>query len=350
MCDNPAELMIFAPMNIRKNVSLLPFNTFGIPARAAHFTAVHDVGELRAALQSGIQPVFVLGGGSNVLFTRDPEGLVLKNSIRGIEVLRRFKNKVWVRIGGGEVWHDFVLWAVQNQFGGAENLSLIPGTVGAAPVQNIGAYGVELKDLFVRLEAMELATGKIRHFNRNECRFGYRDSIFKREGKGKYCITAVTLSLTAREHRIHLAYGDIRKTLESNGIHSPTIADVSRAVIRIRSSKLPDPAKIGNCGSFFKNPETDRAVLDRIRLTHPQAPHFDLPDGRVKIPAGWLIEQCGWKGKRVGNTGCYEKQALVLVNHGGATGAEVKKLAFDIIGSVEQTFGIRLEPEVNILE
>lgn len=335
-------------MKIQENVSLLPFNTFGIPVYATHFAEINNVNELCAALRSNIRPVLVLGGGSNMLFTRNPEGLVLKNSIRGIEVVRRFKNRVWVNIGGGEVWHDFVLWAVQKGFGGVENLSLIPGTVGAAPVQNIGAYGVELKDVFVGLQAVELGTGRLRHFSRKDSRFGYRDSFFKKEGKGKFCITSVTLSLTTNIHRINVSYGDIRKTLETNGIMQPNIADVSRAVVQIRSSKLPDPAKTGNCGSFFKNPETDRAVLEHIRRTHPQVPHYDLPGGRVKIPAGWLIEQCGWKGKRVGNTGCYEKQALVLVNYGGATGEEVKNLAYAIIDSVETTFGLRLEPEVNI--
>ena len=335
-------------MKIQENVSLLPYNTFGIPAKAGSFIEIFTVSQLREALQMNIRPVFVLGSGSNVLFTHDPEGMVLKNSIRGIDIVRRFKNKIRVEIGGGEVWHDFVLWAVQNGYGGVENLSLIPGTAGAAPVQNIGAYGVELKDVFIGLRAMELATGNMRYFSRADCQFGYRNSFFKKAGKGKYCITSVILSLTTIKHRINISYGDIRKTLEAEGIARPTIADVSRAVINIRSSKLPDPSKIGNCGSFFKNPETERSILERILQTHPQAPHFDLPDGRVKIPAGWLIEQCGWKGKRVGNTGCYEKQALVLVNHGGATGAEVKKLAFEIIDSVEKKFGVRLEPEVNI--
>jgi UDP-N-acetylmuramate dehydrogenase len=218
-------------------------------------------------------------------------------------------------------------------------------------VQNIGAYGVEMKDVFVELQAVELdgRSGAEVTFNNAACRFGYRDSVFKHAEKGKYFITSVTLALTRNEHRLNISYGDILKTLEVNGIENPTIADVSRAVIQIRSSKLPDPAKIGNCGSFFKNPETARFVLEKIQETHPQVVFYDLPDGRVKIPAGWLIEQCGWKGKRVGNTGCYEKQALVLVNYGGATGAEVKKLAYDIIDSVEKTFGIRLEPEVNII-
>ena len=329
--------------------SLLPFNTFGIEARTAHFTEVHSVDELREALRRTEPRVLILGGGSNVLFTQDWPGTVIRNAIRGIEVVRRFKNRVWVRVGGGENWHGFVQWAVGQNFGGVENLSLIPGSVGAAPVQNIGAYGVELKDVFVGLEAVELSTGRLRYFSRPACRFGYRDSVFKQAEKGRYCITSVTLSLSTGRHRIHTGYGDISKTLADMGVTQADIADVSAAVIRIRSSKLPDPARIGNCGSFFKNPEVPRAIYEKIRQTRPAAPHYDLPDGRVKIPAGWLIEQCGWKGKRVGNTGCHDKQALVLVNHGGATGAEVVALAHAIIESVEKTFGVRLEPEVNIL-
>ncbi|MFN0176641.1 MAG: UDP-N-acetylmuramate dehydrogenase [Saprospiraceae bacterium] len=335
-------------MKILQNVPLLPYNTFGLDVKARHFAECSSVDDLREALRTGIQPVFLLGGGSNVLITQDVQGLVLKNNLRGINVIREFKNKVWVEVGGGEVWHEFVLWAVAQGYGGVENLSLIPGTVGAAPIQNIGAYGVELKDVFVRLEALELASGKLKTFNHSACGFGYRDSVFKREEKGKWCITSVVFSLRKSPHKLNTSYGDISKTLETNGISTPSIADISRSVVQIRTSKLPDPAKIGNCGSFFKNPETDRSVLERILATHPQAPHFPLPDGRVKIPAGWLIEQCGWKGKRVGNTGCYERQALVLVNYGGATGAEVKNLANAIIESVEKAFGVRLEAEVNI--
>jgi len=334
---------------IQQNTPLLPYNTFGVAARAAHFTEVFSVRELQSALQSGIEPVMILGSGSNMLFTQDVPGLVIKNAIGGMELVRSSSNTVFVKVGGGVVWHDFVCWAVENGYGGIENLSLIPGTVGAAPVQNIGAYGVELKDVFVELQAVELANRQQQVFNHADCRFGYRDSVFKHENKGKFCITSVTFALTQQEHHLQLSYGDIQKTLESNSVTQPTIADISRAVIQIRSSKLPDPAVIGNCGSFFKNPETDRAVLEKIRLSHPQVVSYILPDGRVKIPAGWLIEQCGWKGKRVGNTGCYEKQALVLVNYGGATGAEVKNLAYAIIDSVEKTFGIRLEPEVNIV-
>ena len=335
---------------MQQHVSLLPYNTFGLPVTAERFYAFRSVEDLRQALRQTPPPYLVLGGGSNLLFTRDPQATVLKNEIGGMEVLRTFKNKVWVKVGGGVVWHDFVLWAVAQGFGGVENLSLIPGTVGAAPVQNIGAYGVELKDVLLRLEALELSSGMIWNFDNAACRFGYRDSIFKREAKGRYCIVSVTFSLTIAQHRLALSYGDIQRTLAEQGAPNPPgIADISRAVVAIRSSKLPDPAKIGNCGSFFKNPETERAVWERIRQTYPQAPAYELPDGRVKIPAGWLIEQCGWKGKRVGNTGSYEKQALVLVNYGGATGEEVKNLAHAIIASVQEKFGVALEPEVNIL-
>jgi UDP-N-acetylmuramate dehydrogenase len=334
---------------IARNYPLLELNTFGLTAYAEHFADVRSVADLQQALQTGIRPLLLLGGGSNLLLTRDLEGLVLKISIPGIEVVEESPETVTVRVGAGENWHQFVLWAVGQGYGGVENLSLIPGTVGAAPVQNIGAYGVELKDVFVELEAVELSSGTLRRFSREACRFGYRDSIFKGPEKGRYCICSVTFRLQKPPHQLNVSYGDIRKTLETNGIQQPGIADVSRAVVHIRSSKLPDPAQIGNCGSFFKNPETSAEVLARIQEKHPEAPHYPLPDGRVKIPAGWLIEQCGWKGKRVGNTGCYAKQALVLVNHGGATGQEVKTLAYDIIASVEQRFGIRLEPEVNIL-
>jgi len=338
-------------MTVCQHHSLLPYNTFGLDVKAAHFVEVQTVEELRTVLQSKPHPLLVLGGGSNVLFTQDVDGWIVKNNIRGIQVVRQYQNKVWVKVGAGERWHDFVLWAVAQGYGGVENLSLIPGTVGAAPIQNIGAYGVEVKDLFLSLEALDLKEGKapLKRYNRQQCQFGYRDSIFKREAKGRFCITSVTFSLTRNTHRLNTSYGDIQRTLAEMGITAPTISDVSRAVIQIRSSKLPDPAQIGNCGSFFKNPETDRAILARIQAIHPQAPHYDLPDGRVKIPAGWLIEQCGWKGKRVGNTGCYAKQALVLVNYGGATGAEVRDLAYAIIDSVDKTFGLRLEPEVNIV-
>ncbi len=334
---------------MEKNKELLPYNTFGLSAKAAHFEVVDSLKSARAALDLQIKPVRILGGGSNILFAHDVAGLLLKNEIKGIEVVRQWPNRVHVRVGGGENWHQFVCWAVENGYGGIENMSLIPGTVGAAPIQNIGAYGVEMKDVFVRLQTLDLQTGKVRSFSHAECQFGYRDSVFKRTAKDKYLITEVVLSLSVSEHRINTTYGDISKTLAEHGIQGvPTIAEVSRAVIAIRSSKLPDPQVIGNCGSFFKNPEVAAEVLQKIRATHPNAPGYDLPDGRVKLPAGWLIEQCGWKGKRVGNTGSYDKQALVLVNHGGATGAEVRQLAHDIIASVKEQFGVLLEAEVNI--
>lgn len=337
------------PVNIQNNVSLLPYNTFGIDVRAAHFTTVHSEAEMREALQSGIHPVLVIGGGSNLLFTRDVAGLVIKNDISYIKLERNFTKRAWIDVGGGVQWHTLVTWAVENNLGGLENMSLIPGTVGAAPVQNIGAYGVELKDVFVSLKAMETTTGRIRTFSLKECGFGYRDSVFKRELKGKYIIVSVRVSLTRPRHKLNLSYGDISRTLVTMGIDHPGIADVSRAVCQIRRSRLPDPAEIGNCGSFFKNPETDLAVLLKIRRSHPEVPSYPLPDNRVKIPAGWLIEQCGWKGKRVGNTGSYTRQALVLVNYGGATGEEVKNLSDHIIQSVQQKFGITLEREVNIV-
>lgn len=336
-------------MTIQQNVSLKPFNTFGLDVKATRFAEINSIASLQACIKSGIKPILILGGGSNMLLTGDQQSFVLKNNLTGINIIKSFRNKVWVEAGGGENWHQFVLWAVQNGLGGVENLSLIPGTVGASPIQNIGAYGVELKDVFVRLKAVSLESGKTKTFRRHDCRFGYRDSVFKQEERGKWCITSVVFSLTRHQHRLNTSYGDIQKTLESNGVEKPGIADISRAVIQIRSSKLPDPAKIGNCGSFFKNPETSPMVLQTILATHPQAPHYPLQNGQVKIPAGWLIEQCGWKGKRVGNTGCYEKQALVLVNYGGATGQEVKNLAYAIIESVHQKFGIELEPEVNLL-
>ncbi len=331
------------------NVSLRPYNTFGVEATAAAFVEVASVDELRAALRQATRPVLVLGGGSNILFTQDWAGTVVRNCIRGIEVVRRFPHRLWVRVGGGEVWHDLVLWAVGQGLGGIENLSLIPGSVGAAPVQNIGAYGVELKDVFVSLEAVELATGRLCRFTRPKCRFGYRDSIFKQHERGRWCITAVTLSLTTDRHRLNTSYGDVARTLASMGVNHPTPADISEAVVRIRRARLPDPAIIGNCGSFFKNPEVSPAVWENIRQQYPHAPHYPLPDGHIKVPAGWLIEQCGWKGRRVGNVGCYEKQALVLVNHGGATGLEAYALARAIATSVAERFGIALEPEVNVL-
>jgi UDP-N-acetylmuramate dehydrogenase len=334
---------------ILPNYPLIRYNTFGLAALADHFSIAQSIEAVQAAVKQGIRPVRVLGGGSNILLTNNVSGLLLKNDLKGIRMLQRDRTHVEVEVMGGENWHSTVLWAVGEQLGGVENLSLIPGTVGAAPVQNIGAYGVELKDVLQSVQAVDLHSGELKHFSNAECEFGYRDSIFKRKAKDQYCIVSLVMRLTHTDHRINTSYGDIQKTLAEMGVTgTPTLAEVSEAVIRIRSSKLPDPAQIGNCGSFFKNPEVSAAAAQQVLELRPDAPHYPLPDGRIKVPAGWLIEQCGWKGKRVGNTGSYAKQALVLVNYGGATGSEVLQLVQDIIGSVQSKFGITLEPEVNI--
>jgi UDP-N-acetylmuramate dehydrogenase len=266
----------------------------------------------------------------------------------GQELSRRFSKSVYVRAGGGENWHDFVLWTIQNGWGGLENLSLIPGTVGAAPIQNIGAYGVELRDVFHQLKALDLQTGKLKTFRHKDCQFGYRDSIFKRELRGRYFITEVTFKLSLFP-KLNISYGAIRQELAAKNITNPGIRDVSNAVIAIRSSKLPDPAKIGNSGSFFKNPEFSNRVFTKIQKLYPDMPFYPVSEERTKIPAGWLIEQCGWKGKRVGETGCHKDQALVLVNYGKASGLEVWQHAVRVMESVKERFGISLEPEVNVM-
>lgn len=341
-------------MQIIENQSLRPFNTFGIEATARYFTDVHSEAELREALQHPIPntqsptPIFILGGGSNILLTKDFEGLVIKNSISGKKIVETTANQVVVRIGAGENWHQTVLWTLSQNFGGLENLSLIPGTVGASPMQNIGAYGVEIKDVFYKLEAMEHATGKIQTFDKAACQFGYRESIFKKELTGKYIITQVYFKLTTTNHTINISYGAIKDILRTERSENPTIQDVSKAVIAIRSSKLPDPAKIGNAGSFFKNPEIPQAQFDILKQQFPNVPAFPGEKGGIKVPAGWLIEQCGWKGMRRGDAGCYDKQALVLVNYGNAKGEEIWQLAMDIANSVEEKFGVLLSPEVNV--
>ncbi len=336
-------------MIILKNRSLQPYNTFGLDIKADNLIKVDSEQILKAALRLAYRPIFLLGGGSNLLLTKDLKGLVLKNEIKGIQILKKNRQTATIAVGGGENWHELVLWCIQKNLGGIENLSLIPGTVGAAPIQNIGAYGVELKDVFIKLEAIELTTSKKKIFRHKDCQFGYRDSIFKTALKGQYCITKVYLQLTRNRHILHLDYGAIKNQLAANNIQQATIKDISDAVIQIRSSKLPDPQNLGNSGSFFKNPEISRTKFKKLQAKFPNIVFYDLPKNKVKVPAGWLIEQCGWKGKRVGNTGAYAKQALVLVNYGGATGKEVKALASTIIKSVKDRFGIRLSPEVNVI-
>jgi len=343
-------------MTIQENVSLKTFNTFGIDARARYFVRISSAEELQALIQQDIyrqQEIMILGGGSNILLTRDFEGLVIKMDIQGIKVVEEDEKQVWVRSGAGENWHAFVLYCIEQGYGGVENLSLIPGTVGAAPMQNIGAYGVEIQDVFENLEAVNLQSGALQTFSKEECRFGYRDSIFKRKLKGKYIITSVTLQLS-KQPEINTSYGTIEDALQemrsADGYQArPPIREVSDAVIQIRQSKLPDPREIGNAGSFFKNPVVSKAKYEALQQEYAQVPGYPVTKDSIKVPAGWLIEKCGWKGKKVGQTGVHSRQALVLVNHGGVRGAEVYDLAMQIKKSVWDTFGIDISPEVNII-
>ena len=343
--------------HLEENVSLRPYNTFGLDVQARYFARFASADELRQLLtlpQVQAADKLILGGGSNLLFTRDFEGVVLKNEICGLEISREDANDgtALVRAGAGESWHGMVEYALDQGLSGIENLSLIPGTVGAAPLQNIGAYGAELRDTFDHLEAVEISTGELRVFAADVCGFGYRESVFKNVLKGQFVVTAVVLRLH-RQARPNVRYGAITETLAELGITGePTPHEVSRAVVHIRRSKLPDPAEIGNAGSFFKNPEISQVRFDHLQSQYPELPGYPVPGG-VKVPAGWLIERAGWKGLRrgpgAGTHGVHARQALVLVNHGGATGREVRQLAEEIISSVRQQFGIELHPEVNIL-
>lgn len=339
-------------MEFQREASLKPFNTFGIDVKARLLATFTSVDELRALLQHphvAALPKLILGGGSNVLFTQDVEAAVLLNRIKGITVEDEPDgDHVLVTAGSGETWHDLVLYTIDQNLAGIENLSLIPGTVGAAPLQNIGAYGVELKDTFHSLEALEIETEQLVHFTREQCGFGYRESIFKKEAKGKYIVTSVTLRLS-RTPQFNTSYGAIQTTLEQMQVKELSLKAVSEAVCHIRRSKLPDPAQIGNAGSFFKNPEIPKTQFEQLRAQYPSIPGYPVNENTVKVPAGWLIEQCGWKGKVLGAHGVHKDQALVLVNYGGATGAQVKALAYEVIQSVQEKFGIALTPEVNIL-
>lgn len=337
-------------LQIHENISLKPYNSFGIDVKTSYFAEIFSETDLRSLYETEIfktQKLLILGGGSNILFTKDYEGLVIKLSIKGIES-KLNGNNVFVTAGAGEVWNDFVNYCVENGFAGVENLSLIPGTVGASPVQNIGAYGVELKDVFESCTAFEIATGKIKTFFFADCQFGYRESIFKNEFKGTFIITSVNFKLST-EPSINTSYGAIEIELQKREITHPNIADVSAAVSHIRTSKLPDPSTIGNAGSFFKNPIIEKYEFADVVAKHPDVVHYPTKDGKIKLAAGWLIEQCGWKGKVVGQTGTWRNQALVLVNHGEATGLEVYNFSSQIIDSVKSTFGVTLEREVNIL-
>ncbi|GGI27943.1 UDP-N-acetylmuramate dehydrogenase [Pedobacter mendelii] len=337
-------------LQIQKNISLKPYNTFGIDVKAAFFAEIFSEADLKTLFESDLtktQSILIIGGGSNVLFTKNYDGLVIKMSIMGIESFVD-SDIVKVRAGAGVVWNDFVNYCVEHNLAGVENLSLIPGTVGASPVQNIGAYGVELATIFESCTAFEIKTGEIKTFAYADCHFGYRESIFKGELKGKYIITSVTFNLKT-ESKINTSYGVIEAELQKRGIENPGIADVSAAVSHIRVSKLPDPSTIGNAGSFFKNPVIEKYEFADIVAKYPDLVHYPTTDDKIKLAAGWLIEQCGWKGKIHGQTGTWKNQALVLVNHGNASGKEIYNFSEQIIDSVKSTFGVTLEREVNIL-
>lgn len=337
-------------MQIQTNFSLKNYNTFGIEAKAKQFVAVHSNKELQSILENHTSDKkFILGGGSNMLLTQDIDALVIHVDLKGKKIIKEDDDFVWVESQAGEVWHEFVLWTIDQNFGGLENMSLIPGNVGTTPVQNIGAYGTEIKDTFVSCEAMNILSQEMKTFTKDECNFGYRESIFKQEAKDKFVITSVVFKLTKRNHKINTSYGDITKELENKNIPIPTLKDVSNAVIAIRQSKLPDPKELGNSGSFFKNPIISKAHYEKVHALHPEMPHYVISETEVKVPAGWLIEQAGFKGKRFGDAGVHKNQALVLVNYGNATGQEILNVSKDIQATVLQQFDIVIEAEVNVI-
>ena len=337
-------------MKILNHFSLKNYTTFGIEAKAEQFVAVHSVADLKSILeQNKTKKKFVLGGGSNMLLTKNIEALVIHIDLKGKKILKEDADFVWVESQAGENWHEFVLYTIEQNFGGLENMSLIPGNVGTTPVQNIGAYGTEIKDTFVSCEAMNIENQEMKTFTKEECHFGYRESVFKNEVKDQYIIVSVVFKLTKQNHKINTSYGDITAELEKNKVTTPTLKDVSNAVIAIRKSKLPDPAELGNSGSFFKNPILLKADFEPIHQKFPEMKFFDISETEVKVPAGWLIEQAGLKGKRFGDAGIHKNQALVLVNYGNATGQEILDVSKIVQDTVYNMFGIHIEAEVNII-
>lgn len=333
--------------NQNLDLSLKEFNTFGIDVSAKKIVYLNELKQLDKI--SNLKDSFIIGGGSNILLTKDVEKTVVINQTKGICTVKEDENFIELAVASGEDWHEFVMYCIQKGYGGIENMSLIPGSVGAAPIQNIGAYGREIKDVLTYVNAVDLDTREMKKFTNEDCEFGYRESIFKKSAKGNYFIVDVGIRLTKKNHQINTSYGDIEKWLNTNQIESPKIKDVSNAVIAIRRSKLPDPNDLGNSGSFFKNPIISSTHFEDLSKKFPSIKSYPVRDQEVKVPAGWLIESLGWKGKRVGNTGSHQNQALVLVNYGNATGSEVKKLAEDIKKSVWNTYQIQLETEVNII-
>lgn len=337
-------------MHISQDYSLKNHNSFGIDVKAKRFISVKNPEDLRNILRKTYaSELFILGGGSNMLLTGDVHKTVVHIGIKGKEIVSETEDDVLVRSAAGENWHEFVMWTLDQNYGGLENLSLIPGNVGTAPIQNIGAYGVELKDSFVSCHAMNIQTLEEREFSLAECDFGYRNSVFKNQLKDQYIITSVNFRLTKRDHTLHTEYGSIRTELEDRKIESPTIKDVSDAVIAIRQAKLPDPKRLGNSGSFFKNPIIPAEQFEKLSAKHPGVPSYHISEEEIKVPAGWLIEKTGLKGYREGDAGVHRNQALVLVNYGEATGQEIWALAEKIREEVHEKFGIQLEPEVNII-
>ncbi|MGG5505236.1 MULTISPECIES: UDP-N-acetylmuramate dehydrogenase [unclassified Myroides] len=334
---------------IQENVSLKPYNTFGLDVKAKRFVQVNTHTELTTIIQSTPgEDYFILSGGSNMLLTQDLDNLVIKLNIKGIEIVEESDDFIWIEANASEVWHDFVQWTLARDYGGLENLSLIPGHVGTTPIQNIGAYGVEIKDTMIRCKALNIKTLNIEEFTNAQCQFDYRESIFKKEAKDQYIILSATYKLTKKNHHLHTNYGVIHSELEKMGVTTPTIQDVSQAVIAIRSSKLPNPAELGNSGSFFKNPIISNELYEHLRVKYPTIPAYPIDEHNTKIPAGWLIETIGYKGYRIGDAGVHSKQALVLVNYGKAQGIEIKKLSESIQNEVFNIFNIHLEAEVNI--
>ena len=344
--DNFAPILKQNRMPIQKNVSLKEYNTFGINAKAEAFVSVTNLNDLKEILSNN-KDVFILGGGSNMLLTKDIDKLVVKLDLKGVKILKEDDNFVFVEAQAGENWHEFVLWTIKNDFGGIENLSLIPGNVGASPIQNIGAYGVEVKDVIHSVNILDKNTLKNVNLENKLCKFGYRNSVFKQKLKDRVVITSVVFKLTKKEHQIKASYGTIKQELEKKGIINPTIKDISDVIIKIRSEKLPNPKEIGNSGSFFKNPVVKKEIFENIFKTYPKMPFYKVGE-MYKIPAGWLIEQCGFKGKRFKDAGVHNMQALVLVNYGNASGTEILYLANTIRESVKNKFNILLETEVNI--
>src|SRR3970040_1494610 len=337
-------------MEIQQNFSLKKYNTFGIEAKAKQFIAVHSIDELKIVLEENkAQKKFILGGGSNMLLTKDIDALVIHIDLKGKKIIKENEDFVWVESQAGENWHEFVIWTIDQNFGGLENMSLIPGNVGTTPVQNIGAYGTEIKDTFVTCEAMTIENQEMKTFLKEDCHFGYRESVFKNEAKNQFIITSVVFKLTKCNHKINISYGDITAELAKNNITNPNLKDVSNAVIAIRQSKLPDPKELGNSGSFFKNPILLKSDFEKIHQQFPEMKYYDISETEVKVPAGCFIEQAGFKGKRFGDAGIHKNQALVLVNYGNATGQEILDVSKNIQETIFKTFGIHIEAEVNVI-